>query len=451
MLCTALNGFGSLEDGLVGHWPLNGDALDVSGNGYHGTLLSGASFVTNPEGSGQALQASLGDQHTGHVLVGLPSSVHPSQGETGFLTSGSVWVMFDDRQGMSHEPNWQSVLGHPPGLTYLSRYMTHNQIRTMVRNHNNTQNAWPHSATASVTEEERWYHIAWTFHSHNQGEEGHLRWYIDGKLSSEYTGGLKPSGTNTFRIGADYSARAANTKIAEVRLYDRILTPTEIQQLASAADFSSIPQYPQWWEIPSETSQQFDYVLGIPESDFAPLLLGQLKYMADKARNELDTVLAPIGGAGPEISTMVDAFTQNDPADYAPANLGQLKYVAAPFYNRLVAIGFSTWPTGMTFNSSGYPWTENVTSQNLSPANLGQLKYLFSWQLPAGFVDPQPGEFPQWWIDQHFPGQTYVDPDADPDGDGLTNWEEFLLGGDPITAATSVSSSSVGLHLLSPR
>ena len=45
-----------INQGLVGYWPLNEDALDYSGNGYHGTLLEGAHFVDNPNGEGRVLQ-----------------------------------------------------------------------------------------------------------------------------------------------------------------------------------------------------------------------------------------------------------------------------------------------------------------------------------------------------------------------------------------------------------
>lgn len=46
--------------------------------------------------------------------------------------------------------------------------------------------------------------------------------------------------------------------------------------------------------------------------------------------------------------------------------------------------------------------------------------------------NPQPFEFPQWWIDQYFPGQTEVDSAADPDGDGLSNASEFSTSTDPV-------------------
>lgn len=282
----------TLDVGLIGHWPLDGDAADVSGNDYHGTLLDGAGFVANPSGQGQVLQTALGDVDYGHVDVALPESYHPGQDVVGFRGSGSVWVMFDDREGLLHATAWQGILGNPPGLLYVDRHLNNNSVWTMVRSaengHPTTGNFWPTTPSASVSGEGIWYHIAWTFHSHNAGGEGHFRWYLNGELASEYTSGVQTRASSDFRIGSDYTDRATNSKIAEVRLYDRILSPAEVAYL-------------------------------------------------------------------------------------------------------------------------------HQTGRVLQPS-----------------VDPQPGDFPQSWIDQYFPGQTEVDPDADPDLDGLTNWEEYLAGTDPL-------------------
>lgn len=205
--------------------------------------------------------------------------------------------------------------------------------------------------------------------------------------------------------------------------------------LATAHGLTALPpaewpaSYPAWWWHDDPALRVIDMDQLDHPHHASPANQGQAKWMATRAIAHLDQTLAPIGGAGFTLDDLLDPDA--DPAHYAPVNLGQLKNLAAPFYDRLHAVGFDHWPTGMSFNASGYPWTENVTPANHSPANLGQLKFLFSWVVPTGFVDPLPDDIPQSWLDQYFPGQTVIDPDADADSDGLTNWEEFQLGTHP--------------------
>lgn len=384
--------WGALGDGLIGYWPLNGDAQDVSGNGHHGTLLSGASFVANPDGDRQVLQTQQGAVDLGHVQVGLPASHHPGHMVVGFTGSGSLWVRFDDRDGLLNASGWQGILGHPPGLLYVSRNMSQNSIWTMVKRtekSSSNKNYWPKSELGAVDQEDVWYHLAWTFHSHYQGNEGHFRWYVNGHLSAEYTAGVQTNNTSNFRIGADYSGRATNTKLAEVRLYDRILTAAEVEELASDQRFNPVPHYPLWWGIPGGDSLEQEYANGIPIEDYSPAVVGQLKYFADKARDELETVLAPFGGAGIEITELVDDFTVDD-TDAALALVGQLKYVSSKFFDRFAAVGFTPgnagWPADLILypsesdTSKAYPWMSDASGAN-SPALLGQLKFMFSWDI----------------------------------------------------------------------
>jgi len=121
----------AIEDGLIGYWPLNGDALDYSVHSNDGTLLPGASFVDNPTGAGQVLQTVHGAANTGHVRVGLPASFHPGNYVTGFTTSGAFWVMFDDRLGRPGATRYQPLLGEAPGLFYVDRYLPNNRLQTM--------------------------------------------------------------------------------------------------------------------------------------------------------------------------------------------------------------------------------------------------------------------------------------------------------------------------------
>ena len=130
----------TLDDGLIGYWPLNGDADDYSGNPqlHHGQLLDGAHFVPNPTGEGQVLQAVKGDLNTGHVRIDLPLSLYPAANASGYAASGSLWVWFDDREILKYleksDPHWQGILGRPPGMLYVSRNLTHNKLYTMMKN-----------------------------------------------------------------------------------------------------------------------------------------------------------------------------------------------------------------------------------------------------------------------------------------------------------------------------
>ena len=387
------NSFAAIDDGLIGYWPLDGDALDYSVNQNDGALLIGASFVDNPTGSGQVLQSKHGPANTGHVQVGLPSSFHPGEDVVGFTASGAFWVMFDDREGRIDATNYQALLGEAPGVLYVDRHLPDNRLWTMVKSiengHSSTKNTWPKSTQQSLSLEGRWYHIAWTFHSHNQGDEGHFRWYIDGVINAEHTYGLQTKNTSDFRIGADYANYPSNSKLAEVRIYNRILTAEEVTELASLEQFNPVPTYPAWWGIPSAGSLESQYAAGIPAEDYSPALLGQLEFMTSKARDELDAVLAPVGGAGAEIDALADAFVV-DPTDASPANLGQLKHVSSKFFNRFAAVGFTPgsagWPAdlildkGTPDNSPLYPWMDD-SADAYSPALLGQLKYLYNWEL----------------------------------------------------------------------
>ena len=41
-----------ITDGMIGYWPLDGDAKDVSGNDYHGELIKGAKWAANGKAGG---------------------------------------------------------------------------------------------------------------------------------------------------------------------------------------------------------------------------------------------------------------------------------------------------------------------------------------------------------------------------------------------------------------
>lgn len=70
--------------------------------------------------------------------------------------------------------------------------------------------------------------------------------------------------------------------------------------------------------------------------------------------------------------------------------------------------------------------------------------------IPNYFPELPSGEGLDWWMWQieHF-GVIGVDPDADADGDGLSNWQEFLIGSNPVVADTNADGVKDGSHFFS--
>lgn len=197
------------------------------------------------------------------------------------------------------------------------------------------------------------------------------------------------------------------------------------------------PSYPQWWldydvvaAQPPSSSNTTAYNAWM-QANYAPVTLGQLKYVATQAQAYLNSKLAGVGGAGPAIGNVVANFTLSDSGNYAVADLGQLKNVALPFYQRLQAVGFNTerdlnyrlsGNANSTVWASSYPWnTSTNTSVNYGVADLGQLKFVFAFDLDAGSA-----------------GNFTVSENLDTTGDGFRDaWAFYTFGNLDVLTTTS--------------
>ncbi len=187
----------------------------------------------------------------------------------------------------------------------------------------------------------------------------------------------------------------------------------------------------------------------------------------------LDQALAPFalpgGGAGDEIHQMVDSWRVQDPGNAAVINQGQLKATAKPFYDRLAQLGL--WPRGALWaprppstiqqgevfaetngpadfaqweKSPRYPWrfwvSANTWSQKqrstlfLQTASVGQLKNVFNFD-PAALLTSvvyQVTGQSRHFITDGLP--------TDSDEDGVNDMLEILLGSDPGSATSTLTS-----------
>jgi hypothetical protein len=168
------------------------------------------------------------------------------------------------------------------------------------------------------------------------------------------------------------------------------------------------PVYPGWWIARGVVSTN-----AAVTNDYAAVNQGQLRWMAAKAAEELDTNLR--NGAGASVTGMVAGFTSEHA--YVGVNQGQVKHVATPIYERLIAEGCA----------AGLPWTAQLDDDaSFAAVNAGQLKQVFAFDL-----DPDGDGLPDWW-EQENGGADGVAASADCDGDGLMARQEYERRTDPL-------------------
>jgi len=181
----------------------------------------------------------------------------------------------------------------------------------------------------------------------------------------------------------------------------------------------------------------------------APLALanvGQAKYMAKRALDALRVydpataaaIEADLVGAGKPIPTWAipTPGSAAQKAHMGVLNVGQLKALADPFYTRLHAVAPAWLAAQRSTNGTQdtavpsyiFPWTSGGTDDsNKAFASVGQLKAVFALRFEA---DAGSNGMPDLWEIAVF-GSSGIDQNADYDGDGATNLQEYLAGTDP--------------------
>jgi hypothetical protein len=215
-----------------------------------------------------------------------------------------------------------------------------------------------------------------------------------------------------------------------------LLAPRSTLLLLALLPLLAIAAAPTWWTTRSVLKS------GATADDYAATNQGQVRNIAKQAYEEMKARLP--SGAGAELDALW-ASPSASTDDYRAVNLGQLKNLAKPFYARLIALGYTTF----------YPWDTSTTpADNYAIANLGQVKNLFAFDVAAGFglalPDSDGNGLADAWEIKWF-NHLGVDPSADPDNDGATNFQEYRLGRNPTKGAVADTTSAVRLQLFLPR
>ena len=206
----------TVMNGLVGYWTFNEKgniAYDYSGNNNDGTI-NGA-VLTNGK-SGGALSF---DGYNDYVEVPDSPSLNPSDD-----FSAEVWF------NANTITVWQGVISkltnvNPgTGRGWNIQIGTDRNIASLMAD---SSGHWVYLKTNWVPSTNTWYHVVLVHHLNNTNEL-----YVNGNLEATNTHEISFT-NNPFQIGKFYTNTNSlyfNGTIDEVKIYNRALTPAEIQQ-----------------------------------------------------------------------------------------------------------------------------------------------------------------------------------------------------------------------------
>ena len=212
MLFFCLSGFSitsiaDIADGLIAHWPLDGDAKDSVGK-HHGQLVGGAKFMED-EVRGTVLQL---DGTDGHAVVSDAKALGFDKNESYTI---SLWVKVDQL------PNhWVSIINNWPHWPWYGLWV-------------NEQNQWVAStinfAGSQIQAEKVWHHVAIV--QNGQAEKRTL--HINGLQDAEGIAWSSKGGSDLWIGGAKgMDNQFLEGWVDDIRIYNRSLAVYEIQELS---------------------------------------------------------------------------------------------------------------------------------------------------------------------------------------------------------------------------
>jgi len=233
-----------ISTGLVGHWPLDGDGTDVSGNDLHGTI--NGNVVSAPDRMGYPDSAmSFPGEASSHVKVGDPEELQI----TGEMTL-AAWVFLNianqnngriiAKSGGGGQRSWSlNVEFNSGGVTHPATF----QVAL-----NGSTNMSVLDTQPLPTDE--WAHMAGVY---RPGEQTEI--YVNGELRNTNTTNI-PAGQHSDNglpvlIGARNACSNCgwNGFIDEARVYARALSADDITELVA---FHPAPRVKAWGPEPAD-------------------------------------------------------------------------------------------------------------------------------------------------------------------------------------------------------
>jgi hypothetical protein len=224
ILVASLTGTASADPHLAAWWKLDdegtGTVIDSSGNGHDGTIFGGAQFT--PGMLGEALEF---DGNNDYVNIdGYPGIVGDGTNTPAF--SVTAWV------------KKQGPLGGDGEIVGWGNSGTGNRVEFRFNSGNNRVRIESGGGNAQNDTElttDQWHHVAMTVRENSTYDSG-VNFFLDGLDDSRPNTDpdpIHPTGNNDVKIGLRYNedGRLFTGLIDDVRIYDKKLTVTEVQDI----------------------------------------------------------------------------------------------------------------------------------------------------------------------------------------------------------------------------
>jgi hypothetical protein len=270
--------YADIQTGLVGYWPLNEGkgttTADMSGNGHNGTLNNGATWIS-PGFIGDAAVRIDGNPGS-RVAVGT--------WDPGDRLTLAIWARWTGEQNkaprtglIGKRDDWSDI-----GIRWFSEVMTSGEVR--MRNFTQTVSSPAGAMTAHINE---WAHVAIicdgaTARIYLNGVQVGSGAFVLGPLKTAAMGlGCKDGGSNT-------STETFSGDLDEARIYDRVLSVTDIKQLF---EWTGLPGKA-YGATPADgqTDVARDTVLRWTPGEFTPATKGHMVYFGENLNDVTNAV-----------------------------------------------------------------------------------------------------------------------------------------------------------------
>jgi hypothetical protein len=214
-----------IVSGLVAYYPFSGNANDQSGNGYNG-ILNGPVETTDRFGNVKSAYSFLANS-TNRIRVSNATEINNLSN-----MSISLWVNFNS-WGRSGQPGWNRFINSEDEVTSNTQFVFANANAGLYFYYG----GFNYFLTSTLPPLASWHHLVVTYNYDGIHENSKCNFYVDGIMTDSFntTANIQHQNYNLY-IGSRFDGSIEQTtdgKLDDIRIYNRALTPMQINYLAT--------------------------------------------------------------------------------------------------------------------------------------------------------------------------------------------------------------------------